>query len=63
MAARQAYLYGCVLEPPIIELVKLRAPQINGCAFGVDVHWKGAKALGESHEGAYQSRNAPASSN
>lgn len=53
MAALQAYIDGCGLDPLLIELVKLRASQINGCAFCVDMHWKDAKAIGESDERLY----------
>ena len=35
------------------ELVKLRASQINGCAFCLDMHWKDARAAGESEERLY----------
>ena len=35
------------LEPKLRELVKLRASQINGCAYCVDMHTKDATALGE----------------
>ena len=38
------------LEPALIELVKLRASQINGCAFCVDLHTRDARAAGESDE-------------
>jgi AhpD family alkylhydroperoxidase len=41
------------LEHPIADLVALRASQINGCAFCVDMHWKDARALGESEERLY----------
>jgi len=36
------------LDPVVKELVKLRASQINGCAFCLDMHWTAAKAAGES---------------
>ena len=38
------------LEPALLELVKLRASQINGCAFCVDLHTRDARAAGESDE-------------
>ncbi len=38
------------LDPVIRELVKLRASQINGCAYCVDMHYKDARADGESEE-------------
>src|SRR6187401_104379 len=36
------------LERPLLELVKIRASQINGCAFCVDMHTKDAAAAGET---------------
>lgn len=38
------------LEPQLRELVKLRASQINGCAFCVDMHTKDARASGEDEQ-------------
>lgn len=38
------------LEPRLVELVKLRASQINGCAFCVDMHTKDALAIGEEEQ-------------
>src|ERR671910_516395 len=38
------------LEPPLLELVKMRASQINGCAYCLDMHSKDARALGESEQ-------------
>ncbi|HKW23639.1 MAG TPA: carboxymuconolactone decarboxylase family protein, partial [Ktedonobacterales bacterium] len=34
------------LEAPLLELVKTRASQINGCAFCLDMHTKDARARG-----------------
>ena len=36
------------LESSLLELVKLRASQINGCAYCIDMHSKDAMAAGES---------------
>lgn len=36
------------LEPSLLELVKLRASQINGCAYCVDLHTTDAQKAGES---------------
>jgi AhpD family alkylhydroperoxidase len=36
------------LDHGLFELVKLRASQINGCAYCVDMHWKDARAAGET---------------
>ena len=47
------YARGCTLEPTLLELVKLRASIINGCAYCVDMHSKDARALGESEQRLY----------
>lgn len=41
------------LEPELVELVKLRASQINRCAFCIDMHFRDAQAQGESTERLY----------
>ena len=41
------------LERPLIELVKMRASQINGCAYCIDMHAKDARAAGESEQRLY----------
>jgi AhpD family alkylhydroperoxidase len=41
------------LGEPLRELVKLRASQINGCAFCIDMHWKDARVEGEEEERLY----------
>lgn len=41
------------LEPSLIELVKLRASYLNGCAYCVDMHTKDARAAGESEQRLY----------
>ncbi len=41
------------LEHSLHELVKLRASQINGCAFCIDMHFRDAKAAGETDERLY----------
>jgi AhpD family alkylhydroperoxidase len=33
--------------------VKLRASQMNGCAYCIDMHWKDARAAGESEQRLY----------
>jgi AhpD family alkylhydroperoxidase len=38
------------LEPSLLELVKMRASQINGCAYCLDMHTKDARARGESEQ-------------
>jgi AhpD family alkylhydroperoxidase len=41
------------IDPRLGNLVDIRASQINGCAFCLDMHWKEAKALGETEERLY----------
>ncbi len=41
------------LERSLLELVKTRVSQINGCAFCIDMHTKDARALGESEQRLY----------
>ena len=41
------------LEPSLLELVKTRASQINGCAYCIDMHTKDARAAGESEQRLY----------
>jgi AhpD family alkylhydroperoxidase len=41
------------LEPSLVELVKIRASQINGCAYCIDMHTKDARAAGESEQRIY----------
>ena len=53
MAALQQYVDTCGLERPLLELVKIRASQINGCAYCIDMHTKDARALGESEQRIY----------
>jgi AhpD family alkylhydroperoxidase len=49
----QAYVDQCGLEPRLLELVKTRASQINGCAHCLEMHTKEARAAGESEERLY----------
>jgi AhpD family alkylhydroperoxidase len=48
--ALEQYLHASELEPALIELVKLRASLMNGCAYCVDVHTKDARAKGETEQ-------------
>jgi len=49
----ETYLAGCGLEHSLRELVKIRASQINGCAFCLDMHTKDARAAGETEQRIY----------
>jgi AhpD family alkylhydroperoxidase len=48
--AFEQYLRASGLEPSLIELVKLRASLMNGCAYCVDLHTKDARAKGETEQ-------------
>ncbi len=49
----EVYIHGCGLEPALLELVKMRASQINGCAYCLDMHSKDARAAGETEQRLY----------
>jgi AhpD family alkylhydroperoxidase len=49
----EAYIQRCGLEKSLIELVKMRASQINGCAFCLDMHSKDARKAGETEQRLY----------
>ena len=40
-------------RPGLLHLIKLRASQINGCAFCLDMHWKDLRAIGEEDQRLY----------
>ncbi len=49
----EKYLRGCGLEERLLNLIKLRVSQINGCAYCLDMHWKDLRALGEQEQRLY----------
>ena|SRR5579884_275535 len=53
MSGLQRYVSECGLEHSLLELVKLRASQINGCAYCLDMHSKDARAMGETEQRIY----------
>lgn len=53
MAALETYVRNSGLEEALILLVKLRASQINGCSYCIDMHAKDARANGESEQRLY----------
>ncbi|HEY7336498.1 MAG TPA: carboxymuconolactone decarboxylase family protein [Bryobacteraceae bacterium] len=53
MAGLQSYVTNSGLEPTLLELIKVRASQINGCAYCLDMHTKDARAIGESEQRLY----------
>ena len=53
MRGLENYLAACGLEPSLLDLVRTRASQINGCAYCLDMHTKDARARGESEQRLY----------
>ncbi len=53
MDALDQYLSACGLEEALLHLVRLRASQINGCAYCLDRHWKDLRALGDNERRLY----------
>ena len=50
----ERYLHECGLEESLLHLIKLRASQINGCAYCLDMHWKDLKSIGEADHRLYE---------
>jgi AhpD family alkylhydroperoxidase len=53
MLALEQYVKNCGLEPDLLYLIKVRASQINGCGYCIDMHWKDARANGETEQRLY----------
>jgi AhpD family alkylhydroperoxidase len=53
MRALQEYVNATGLEHSLLELVKLRASYMNGCAYCADMHTKDARAAGETEQRLY----------
>jgi AhpD family alkylhydroperoxidase len=54
MSALEGYVRkSSRLEPALLELVRMRASQINGCAYCLDMHSKDARAEGETEQRLY----------
>jgi AhpD family alkylhydroperoxidase len=53
MLGLEKYLHDCSIEIGLLHLIKLRASQINGCAYCLDMHWKDLRAIGESEQRLY----------
>ncbi len=53
MLGMEQYIRGCGLEHSLLELIKTRASQINGCAYCIDMHTKDARAAGETEQRLY----------
>ena len=53
MQALEKYLKSSTIDPLYKELIKVRASQINGCAFCLDMHTRDARNLGETEQRLY----------
>jgi AhpD family alkylhydroperoxidase len=53
LLAVEAHIRTSSLEPKLLHLVKMRASQINACAFCLDMHSKDARAEGETEQRLY----------
>lgn len=53
LAGLEAYVRSCGLERGLLELVKTRASQLNGCGYCIDMHTKDARASGETEQRLY----------
>ena len=53
MYALEKHLKSSTIEEKLLQLVKLRASQINGCAYCIDMHSLDARALGDTEQRLY----------
>lgn len=53
MRGLERYLADCGLEASLLDLVRLRASQMNGCAYCIDIHAKDARSGGETEQRLY----------
>ncbi|MEW9698720.1 carboxymuconolactone decarboxylase family protein [Paenibacillus sp. SI8] len=53
MSKMEAFVRGSGIDHKLLELIKLRASQINGCAFCLNMHAKDARSYGESEQRIY----------
>ncbi len=53
MDSLDTYLGASGLERKLLLLVQLRASQLNGCAFCIDMHWKDLRAIDETEQRLY----------
>ena len=54
MLGLEKYVHESGLEPALLDLVRMRASQINGCAYCIDMHSKDARAAGETEQRIYE---------
>ena len=53
LQAVSAFVHHCGLDPKLLELIFIRASQINGCAWCLDFHSKRARHAGETEQRLY----------
>ncbi|MFE4705528.1 carboxymuconolactone decarboxylase family protein [Peribacillus simplex] len=53
MMGLEEYKKTTGIDSELIELIKIRASQINGCAYCLDMHTKDARAMGETEQRIY----------
>ncbi|HEY3991745.1 MAG TPA: carboxymuconolactone decarboxylase family protein [Ktedonobacteraceae bacterium] len=53
MSQLEQYVKQCGLEKSLVELIKIRASQLNGCGYCLDMHTKDARLAGESEQRIY----------
>jgi AhpD family alkylhydroperoxidase len=53
MLGLEQYLNTCGLEKKLLDLIRLRVSQINGCAYCLDMHWKDLRVEGETEQRLY----------
>src|SRR6266446_2395525 len=53
MLGVEEYLHAAGLDSKLLDLMRLRASQINGCAYCIDMHWKDLRAAGEPEQRLY----------
>jgi len=53
LSTLESYAANSSVEKPLVELIKLRVSQINGCAYCIDMHWKDLRAGGETEQRLY----------
>ena len=53
MLGLEKYLHSSSIEANLLHLIKLRASQVNGCAYCIDMHWKDLRDAGDTEQRLY----------
>ena len=53
MLGLETYLHQAGMDPKLLDLIRLRVSQINGCAYCIDMHWKDLRNAGETEQRLY----------